>query len=171
MPFATKSSWKCWDSMEGWPYSAYNRLQNSAQAENFQQYSASAATAGSASASAQQILLHHQLRQAQAAQQAQQYLPPSLVAAASNNKHHGNQSQTTSLTPPQTPAAASSSASVSWKTSSGSNSNGLVIIPEPQKATNSRSYSNSELLVETASTSSGNSRWASVNMRKNTQYS
>ena len=47
--------------------------------------------------------------------------------------------------------------SASWKSSSGSNSNGLVIIPEPQKATNSCSYSNSELLVETASTS-GNSR-------------
>ncbi len=124
--------------MEGWPYSAYNRLPHSAQPE-FQQYSNSAGSSASSAAaqSAQQILLHHQLRQAQAnAGQVHQYLPPSLMAAASASKS----SQNNQVTPPQTPQG--------WK----SNSNGLVIIPEPQKATTNRSYSNSsssELLVET----------------------
>ena len=108
--------------MEGWPY--YNRLQSGNNPE-FQGYSGSqgSGVSGSNAASqAQQILLHHQLRQAQ--QQAQNYLPPSLVAAASN--HNKNHNQTPPPAAPQT-----------WK-SSNANSNGLVIIPEPQKATSSR---------------------------------
>lgn len=106
--------------MDGWPYSAYNRLP---------QGSADFPAQYSNTNSAQQLLLHHQLRQAQ---QVHQYLPPSLVAAASNqNKSQQNVS--------------SGQSASSWK----SNSNGLVIIPEPQKATSNRSYSNSsELLVE-----------------------
>lgn len=124
--------------MDGWPYSAYNRLPAAAQPE-FQQYSNNAGAA-----SAQQLFtIHHQLRQAQA-QQVHQYLPPSLVAAASSSSNQAKQQNSLVFTQAQTTAATSSS----WKT----NSNGLVIIPEPQKATSSRSYSNnSELLVETNS--------------------